>query len=777
MSYEEKQALMAARLGASMVMAEGKRTLLSAEEKSVEDQKLYIASLAEQFNVERLSAERKEAELQELTTEFETLSAAKLAWDKVVYEGGGGGVPNTEEGLASSHLTPDMLLARTQVAEEAVAEISWQTREMNYMIERLQQEQKRDSIRANEMSRELEKINLQLNFYRKDLKKSEDTMNSSLAAYAILQQQMEMAASGHKARMDARRAIDAREKELDKAADERAMRAATVIPNMIREEIAKMELETRQRHIIQMMQEQAWVKRYEEMQVVMNKLHRLQVVLGVGTVEELMSAVKNRDGRTKLVEESMRDAEARKAARTEEISQLQQTLARIQYESEAHEDKQASEDDLLRDMTRAERRLEAASGKYDALAQLVAQIYSGLLALLERFDSVKLDSHRANFRAGNLLLHQVPKGGDGGEAKVTSAPVQSSTGAERFSTAAAAAAAAAQPFPPMASESSQHLGSPGGEFATPGSRAGSRAGSDTGGPARAPIRRTSSMSGGSVQDMQLPSTASIIAANPALLKAQQKMQAAQQQQQRAVEDSLRPARKSASSQRGASGRKSVSYGEGRRSGASTPTRMPSRLSGASTDSDRIYLNPNMKLLGTAELHEAVVACMDLLGQRMERVEWAIAHPPQQVQAVVSKGPSRWHNINKTLKRASLSNTGPYSPMDSERDYGDEAETAAATARKKAEGALGPGTTRNNMCACCLMVVCCLHAPPVPTVSHVYGRTRKSRTDLPRFLLPLHSQAHPGLSLVGERRRHRHAERGRGQRRQRHGGPLRHEAPG
>lgn len=406
MSYDDKQALLQARVGASMVLAEGKRTLLSAEEKSVEDQKVYIASLAEQFNEERLGAERKEAELQALTTEFETLNAAKLSWDKVVYEGGGGGVPNTEEGLASSHLTPDMLLARTQVAEEAVAEISWQTREMNYMIERLQQEQKRDSIRANEMSRELEKINLALSAFRKDLKKSEDVMSSSLAGYTILQQQMEMAAGGHRARMDARRAIDAREKELDKAADERAMRAATVIPNMIREEIAKMELETRQRHIIQMMQEQAWVKRYEEMQIVMNKLHRLQVVLGVGTVEELMSAVRHRGERTKLVEESLRDAEERKARLTKELADLHSGHSRAQFESHDAVEKQATEDELLRDLNRSERRLEAGVAKYDGLTQLVAQIYSGLLALLERFDSVKLDSHRANFRAGSLLLHQ-----------------------------------------------------------------------------------------------------------------------------------------------------------------------------------------------------------------------------------------------------------------------------------------------------------------------------------------------------------------------------------
>lgn len=473
-----------------MVLAEGKRTLLSAEEKSVEDQKQYIAQLAEQFNVERLSAERKEAELQALTTEFETLNAAKLAWDKVVYEGGGGGVPNTEEGLASSHLTPDMLLARTQVAEEAVAEISWQTREMNYMIERLQQAQKRDNIRANEMSRELEKSNAQLSAYRKELKRSEDTMSSSLAAYAVLQQQMEMAASGHKARMDARRAIDARERELGKASDERAMRAATVIPNMIREEIAKMELETRQRHIIQMMQEQAWVKRYEEMQVVMNKLHRLQVVLGVGTVEELMEAVKNRGERTRLVEESMRDAEARKAAWAAEVQGLQQELARLQFESEEHHDKAASEDDLLRDAAAAERRLEAATGKYDALALLVAQIYGGLLALLERLDGAKLDSHRANFRAGSLLLHQVPTGD--GETKVTSAPVLGAGqggSSERH----------LQSGPPTREPS--NAGSP----EPPMARAsGSIVGSDAGGPSRPPVRRTSSMSGsGSVKDLQL----------------------------------------------------------------------------------------------------------------------------------------------------------------------------------------------------------------------------------------------------------------------------------
>ena len=115
---------------------------------------------------------------------------------------------------------------------------------------------------------------------------------------------MELARTGHKHRMDARRAIDSREKELGKAAEERALRAATVIPNMIREEMAKADLEARQRNIVQMMHEQAWMKKYEEMEDIMNKLHRLQVVLGVSSVEELITAVENREIRVQQARRS-----------------------------------------------------------------------------------------------------------------------------------------------------------------------------------------------------------------------------------------------------------------------------------------------------------------------------------------------------------------------------------------------------------------------------------------------------------------------------------------
>lgn len=210
----------------------------------------------------------------------------------------------------------------------------------------------------------------------------------------------------------------------------------------------------------------------------------------------------------------------------------------------------------------------------------------------------------------------------------------------------------------------------------------------------------------------LLSAADIIAANPVLFKAQQKMQQAQQQQ-RAVEESLRPVRRSNSSARNSSARKSVNLGpEGRRSSASTPTRAP-RLSGASTDSAP-YVNPNMKQLGTAELHDAVLACLDLLGQRVERVEWAIAHPPAAPTSAVSKGPSRWHNINKTLKRSSQSAMGSYSPLESERDADETESLAGARAKKQDSG--GNLGNKNNMCVL-----------PCPLTAAIAAR-RAGRTD-------------------------------------------------
>ena len=48
MGFEERQALSEAKLGASMVLEEGKRTLYEAEERSVEEQKVYIGQLAGQ---------------------------------------------------------------------------------------------------------------------------------------------------------------------------------------------------------------------------------------------------------------------------------------------------------------------------------------------------------------------------------------------------------------------------------------------------------------------------------------------------------------------------------------------------------------------------------------------------------------------------------------------------------------------------------------------------------------------------------------------------------
>lgn len=264
--------------------------------------------------------------------------------------------------------------------------------------------------------------------------------------------------------------------------------------------------------------------------------------------------------------------------------------------------------------------------------------------------------------------------------------------------------------------------------------------------------------------------AAIIASNPALQKAQQKMQLAQSMT-RAMEESLRPARKSMGSVRGVSGRKSVTYGEGRRSGASTPTRT-GRLSAASSDNSSSNVNPNMKQLGTGELHEAVVACLDLLGQRMERVEWAISHPPQLASASVSKGPSRWANINRTLKRANSSGN----PRDAPDADGAE-DDGMATGRKKQEPP-GPAVTRNNLCAA---------APSGPArPRNAVGSRECEDRCLPAALmlsdgllpcLPCAaSQAHPPVRPLGEWRWRRHPERARRQRRQRRGGARWHEAP-
>ena len=359
-----------------------------------------------QFNEERLLAERREKELQALETEFESLLGAQRSWDACVYQGGGGAVPNTDEAWASSRLTPDQLLARIQVAEESVNEVGWQTRELNFMGDRLAAAHKKKTLHADAMSGETAKLEAVLVNMRKELKRAESQAERAGVESAAAGAQMEMMRSVHRQRMDTRRAIDGREQDLARAAEERAMRAATVIPNMIREEMAKADLEERQRHIVQQMHEQAWMKKYEEMEDIMNKLHRLQVVLGVSSVEELIVAVEHREGRTRRVEADLAEAERRKEAALRAKAEADAELKRSALESGRARDAAGPnrEDALLRDLGRSERRIEAAVAKVEASHALIAKIYTGLIAVHERFDATKLDGHRTNFSAMKVSI-------------------------------------------------------------------------------------------------------------------------------------------------------------------------------------------------------------------------------------------------------------------------------------------------------------------------------------------------------------------------------------